>query len=95
MPSSDAGERLQRAIDRARKRAGSIRREMENAGDPEKTREAANLLLARLGEVKRGASGGLFFEAFRAILSPSPGPSLTPHENAEALYGEAARQEGH
>ena len=78
MPSSDAGERLQRAIDRARKRAGSIRREMENAGDPEKTREAANLLLARLGEVKRGASEVYSSRLSGRFCHPLPGPFPHP-----------------
>ena len=86
-------ERLGRALHQARKRVGSIEREMRSAADPEDSREAANLLLSRLREVERGASQATLTDFDGTVVTLSLDPSLSPHENAEVLYKEAARQE--
>jgi predicted ribosome quality control (RQC) complex YloA/Tae2 family protein len=92
--SSDSlTDRLDRALHRARGRLNGLGREMDQAGDPGQTRELANLLLARLGQVRRGTSvvhlKGFKGEEVKLDLDPA----LSPHENAQALYEEAARQE--
>ena len=86
-------ERIDRALQRARGRVGAIEREMTHATDPGECRERANLLLARLGEVRKGEAQATLkgFHGEEVILSLDP--SRSPQENAEALYQEAARQE--
>jgi predicted ribosome quality control (RQC) complex YloA/Tae2 family protein len=66
---------------------------MDQAADPEECRAKANLLLARLGEVVRGVTQVTLkgFQGEEIVLPLDP--SLSPHENAEALYAEAARRE--
>ena len=94
---SERGEALLkevgRALMRASKKVSGIRREMEESSDPQEPRDQANLLLARLAQVPRGAPSvtleGFMGEAVEIPLDPA----LSPRENAEALYGEAARRE--
>ncbi len=91
--SSAMVERLDRALHRTSGRVKGLEREMAQASDPDSMRERANLLLARLGEVEKGVSrvklkGFLGEEVFLDL-----DPILSPHENAQALYEEAARQE--
>jgi predicted ribosome quality control (RQC) complex YloA/Tae2 family protein len=66
---------------------------MARATDPEECRQRANLLLARLGELKRGGAQVTLkgFDGKEVVVSLDP--SLSPRENAEALYQEAARQD--
>ncbi|MGW8266372.1 MAG: NFACT RNA binding domain-containing protein [Longimicrobiales bacterium] len=92
-PAEEVRERLERALQRARRRARGIRREMAHAADPDEPRGRANLLLAHLGEIPRGA-GSVLLEGFdggevRIALDPT----MSPQENAQALYQEAARRE--
>jgi len=86
-------ERLEQALHRARGRIRGIRKEMAQAADPDETREMANLLLARLGDVPRGGGSvtlrGFAGEDIRIPLDPA----LSPQENAQLLYREAARRE--
>lgn len=86
-------EELARALHQARGRVRGIRREMEEAEDPEEPRTLANLVLARLGEIPRGADSvsltGFQGEQVEVTLDPA----LPPQENAERLYREAARRE--
>ncbi len=86
-------ERLEGALQKGQGRVRAIQREMDQATDPEESRERANLLLARLGEVRRGETQVTLkgFQGEEVVLSLDP--SLSPQENAEALYDEAARQE--
>ncbi|MFH1766392.1 MAG: NFACT RNA binding domain-containing protein [Gemmatimonadota bacterium] len=85
--------RLDRVLQKAQGRVRAIRREMTQATDPGEWRERANLLLARLGEVRRGESRTTLkgFKEEEVILTLDP--SLSPQENAAALFQEAARQE--
>jgi predicted ribosome quality control (RQC) complex YloA/Tae2 family protein len=66
---------------------------MAQAADPDEPRDQANLLLARLGEVPRGASTVLLEGFGGEEVRISLDPSLNPQENATALYQEAARRE--
>jgi predicted ribosome quality control (RQC) complex YloA/Tae2 family protein len=94
---SDAREPLleeaDRALYRAGKRVSGIRKEMAEAADPTEPRDHANLLLARLTQLSRGADkvtlDGFMGEDVEIPLNPT----LSPRENAEALYEEAARRE--
>jgi predicted ribosome quality control (RQC) complex YloA/Tae2 family protein len=86
-------DRVDRALHRARGRVRGIEREMAHAGDPDAYREKANLLLARLGEVRRGATSVTLIGFAGEEVEIALDPALSPHENAEALYEEAARRE--
>ncbi|MCJ7630030.1 MAG: NFACT RNA binding domain-containing protein [Longimicrobiales bacterium] len=85
--------RLARALLKAQGRVRAIQREMTQATDPGDSREKANLLLARLGEIRRGEAQATLkgFHEEEVILTLDP--SLSPQENAAALFQEAARQE--
>lgn len=91
--SDDLLKRVDRALRQASGRVRGIQREMSEAGDPDEFRERANLLLARLGQVRRGASQVTLTGFQGDPVTITLDPTLTPHENAEALYREAARQE--
>jgi len=84
---------LKRALKQARGRVRGIRREIEEAEDPEEPRTWANLLLARLGSVPGGAAS-VTLTGFQGEEVEIPlDPSLPPQENADQLYQEAARRE--
>jgi predicted ribosome quality control (RQC) complex YloA/Tae2 family protein len=85
--------RLDRALRTAEGKVKAIEREMEIATSPEVLREQANLLLARLSEVEKGAPEVRLKGFHGEDLTLKLDPSLSPHENAEALYREASRQE--
>jgi hypothetical protein len=84
---------LERALHRAERKVAGLLKEVREAADPEEPREKANLLLARLHEIPRGSSSvrleGFTGEAVQLRLDPE----LTPQENAQELYAEAARRE--
>jgi predicted ribosome quality control (RQC) complex YloA/Tae2 family protein len=86
-------DRLEKALHQARGKVRGLEREMERTARPEELRERANLLLARLGEVRRGA-GQVVLKGFQGEpVTLELDPSLSPHENAELLFEEAARME--
>lgn len=89
----DAREAVQRAIHGARGRVMGIRREMEEAEDPEEPRMMANLLLARLAEVPRGEDSVVLLDFHGEETEIPLDPSLPPQDNAERMYQEAARRE--
>ncbi len=91
--STTEEHRLEQALRQARGRVKGIRRELEEAADPEEIRTMANLLLARLAEVPRGADSVVLqgFEGERVEVPLDP--ALAPQENAEAFYREAGRRE--
>ncbi len=89
----DALGRLEKLIHQALGRVRGIQREMNQAGDPQTLREQANLLLARLGSVEKGTRR-VTLSGFRGEeITLELDPSKSPHENADALYREAARRE--
>ena len=84
---------LEKALKRARGKRKGLAREMEEAGDPASVRDRANLLLARLHQVPKGADR-IVLTGFRGEeVEVSLDPALPPQENAELLYEEAARLE--
>lgn len=92
-PETGVRADLERALNQARGRVRGIRREMEQAEDPEVPRAMANLLLARLGSIPRGAAA-VTLTGFQGEEVEIPlDPSLPPQENADHLYQEAARRE--
>jgi len=90
-PKDRALERLEKSLHQARGRAKGIGRELARGPDPEELRGLANLLLARLGEVPKGASRTELtgFEGEPVVIPLDP--SKTPQENAADLYREAGR----
>jgi predicted ribosome quality control (RQC) complex YloA/Tae2 family protein len=86
-------EQLLRALQRARGRVRGLERELAQAADPEEPRSQANLLLARLAEVPRGAREvtlpGFDGGSVRIELDPAQ----SPQDNAARLYEEAARRD--
>jgi len=84
---------LDRGIKRADGRVRGLQREMAQAADPGLFRERANLLLARLGNVSKGSSETTLTGFSGEEVTIQLDPTLSPHENAEALYEEAGRQE--
>jgi hypothetical protein len=91
----DASEKvlagLERALKRAERRAASLRREMAEEARDEGPREKANLLLAHLREVEKGATRVTLTGFNGETVEISLDPSVSPHENIQALYREAAR----
>jgi predicted ribosome quality control (RQC) complex YloA/Tae2 family protein len=84
---------LDRALNQARGKVRGLQRELEEAADPEVAREKANLILARLGEIGRGVSQVSLTGFLGETVIVDLDPTLSPHENAEALYREASRQQ--
>ena len=86
-------QRARKALGRARGRARGLRRELEEAEDPDEPRDRANLILARLGEISPGMER-VRLEGFGGeTVELSLDPSRSPQENAADLYDEAARRE--
>jgi len=82
---------LTEAGKRARRRMGSLVRELERAEDPAVLRSWANLLLTRLPTVPRGVQEASL-EGFDGSTTVVPlDPKLSPRENADALYDRAGR----
>ncbi len=86
-------ERLERALHRARGRVLGLEREGAVGEDPAALRDRATLLLSRLGEVPRGAARVTLPGFHGAPVDLALDPSLSPRENADALYREASRVE--
>jgi predicted ribosome quality control (RQC) complex YloA/Tae2 family protein len=86
-------EALADALARTEKRLASIRRDLASLPDPEDLRNQGNLILARIGEIPRGAKKAQVtdFEGGQATIELDP--SLTPQDNAAACYDRAGRAE--
>jgi predicted ribosome quality control (RQC) complex YloA/Tae2 family protein len=91
--SSTVIDGVEKALHQSRGKARGLEREMEAAARPDELREQANLLLARLREVQRGSSQVVLKGFQGEDVTLHLDPSLSPHENAEALFEEAARME--
>jgi hypothetical protein len=85
--------RLDRALVRARGRTEAIRRELARGNVRDGLRETAHLLLANLGEVERGAPSVTLTGFDGGTVSIPLDPALSPHDNVQALYRQAARWE--
>ncbi len=84
---------VERALHQARGRVLGVQREIDRGADPDEVRGAANLLLARLGEIPRGATEAQLIDFEGEPVSIPLDPSITPQENADDLYKEASRLE--
>ena len=86
-------EALARELGGVRRRVAGLRRELERTPDPEGVRARGDLLLARFGEIHRGAAK-VVLEDFEGNPVEIPlDPTLPPHQNAARFYAEAARIE--
>jgi len=84
---------LTRELGGVERRIRGLRRELERTPEPEGVRGKGDLLLARFGEIPRGAARVLL-EDFEGNPVEIPlDPTLPPHQNAARFYAEAARIE--
>ena len=84
---------LQRQRKRRRKKVGALERELAQAHETARVRADADLLMARLGEVRRGASE-VSLEGFDGrSVTLELDPKLSPHENAQRRYRKAKKAE--
>jgi predicted ribosome quality control (RQC) complex YloA/Tae2 family protein len=86
-------QRVDRALHQARGRVRGLERELAQASDPDLPRGLANLLLARLGEIERGAAEARVTGFHGEPVTIPLDPSKSPQENADDLYREAGRLE--
>ncbi len=85
---------LEARLERIARRARSLREEAESA--PAKAvelRDRANLIMARLHEVPKGASTVELADFEGGTMAIELDPALSPVENAEALYDRARKRE--
>ncbi len=86
-------EALEARAARVRRRVEALERELAEGRDPEALRGTADLILARLGSVERGREE-VELEGFDGEpRTVELDPSLSPSDNAERYYEEAARRE--
>ena len=84
---------LRERLGRLERRVSALERELASGRDPDRLREDANLLLARIASVPRGERR-VTLEGFGGEeRTLELDPSLSPSENAERLYDEAARRQ--
>jgi len=90
---SEVVERLEREVTSARRKVERLREELDETPDPEPLRRTGDLILARYGEVPRGAESATLegFEGEEVTVELDP--SLPAQGNAERYYDEAARIE--
>lgn len=82
---------LEARIRSAEGRLRGLSREMERAPDPEPVRARGDLLLARFGEIPRGAAEVTLEDFDGTPVHLVLDPRIAPHENAALFYAEAAR----
>ncbi|HUH13570.1 MAG TPA: NFACT RNA binding domain-containing protein, partial [Longimicrobiales bacterium] len=86
-------ERLRHAVRRRGARVRRLRQELDGAGaEAEALRARGDLLLSRLGELKRGMAEATLTDFEGARVRVPLDPALSPTENAERCYGEARRK---
>ncbi len=85
--------RGERWVERLRRRAGGMARELARARDPGPVRSVGDLILARFGEIRKGASAVNLTDFQGNEVEVELDPPLPPHENAKRYYDEAARLE--
>lgn len=84
-------ERVKGQVKRARKRASTLGRELQNSPDPEELRAIGGLLLARLAQVPRGAAE-VELDGFDGVkVCVRLDPALSPQENAAGYFDKAGR----
>lgn len=86
-------EGLEHAIERARRRLGSLQSELDEREDPRTLRSIGDLVLARYSEIPRGASSVTLRAFSGEDVEVDLDPARAVHENAAAFYDRAARAE--
>lgn len=92
MPSSLL-ERLEEAVRDAARKADRLRAELDRSPDPEPIRSIGDLILARFGQVERGARSATLEGFDGEPVEVELDPALGPDENAKRYYREAGRAE--
>jgi predicted ribosome quality control (RQC) complex YloA/Tae2 family protein len=85
--------RGERRVERLRRRAEGMARELARARDPGPVRSVGDLILARFGEIRKGAGAVTLTDFQGNEVEVELDPTLPPHENAKRYYDEAARLE--
>lgn len=85
--------RGERQVERLKRRAEGMGRELARARDPDPVRRVGDLILARFGEIRKGASIVTLTDFRGNEVEVELDPTLPPHENAKHYYDEAARLE--
>ena len=97
LPTASLSPSLERAIERrvekARRRGGALQRELETQADPEAVRALGNLILARFGEIPRGAERAELVDFDGTPVEVELDPALSPDRNASRYFERAARVE--
>ena len=97
LPTASLPHGLERAIERriekARRRKGALQRELDTQADPEAVRALGNLILARFGEIPRGAERAELVDFDGAPVEVELDPALSPDRNASKYFERAARVE--
>ena len=86
-------ERLEEAARDAERKAERLRAELDETPDPEPIRRVGDLILARFGEVERGAETATLEGFDGEPVEVELDPALGPDGNAKRYYREAARAE--
>ena len=86
-------EALEDALERTEKRLASIRRDLSSLPDPDILRHQGNLILSRIGEIRRGTNKAEIPDFEGRTVTVELDPSLTPQDNAAACFDRAARAE--
>jgi len=84
---------LESTVDGRLRRVTSLEAELEGLEDEDALRSSADILLARYGDVPKGASEVVLDGFDGASVHIPLDPELEPHENASRLYDRAARVE--
>jgi predicted ribosome quality control (RQC) complex YloA/Tae2 family protein len=85
--------RGERRVERLRRRAEGMARQLAQARDPDPVRSVGDLILARFGEIRKGATAVILRDFQGNEVEVELDPTLPPHENAKRYYDEAARLE--
>ena len=88
---SDVLAALESRVGAARRRVARLEDELHAAPDPAAARAVGDLLLARFGEVPRGAERARLAGFDGEVVEVALDPALPVHENAERYYQSAAR----
>ncbi|MFC1660593.1 NFACT RNA binding domain-containing protein [Gemmatimonadota bacterium] len=86
-------DHLDRAIRQEGGRIEALGRQLREATEPDTLRETATLILSRLEDIPKGESSVALTGFDGTPVEIELDPSLSPQENADALYREAGRRE--
>ncbi len=75
------------------RQAGALRRELASQPRPADLRHVGDLVLARIGQLRRGMSEARLTDFDGGDVTVTLDPTLEPHENADRIYRRASRAE--